>query len=125
MPVVRLNHVQITIPPGGEETARQFYCGLLCLQEIPKPESLAQRGGLWLQVGDSQVHVGIEDGVNRSVTKAHVAYEVTDLQALRETLRRVGISVVAQVCIPGYDRFEVRDPFGNKVEFLQALGSKP
>jgi catechol 2,3-dioxygenase-like lactoylglutathione lyase family enzyme len=124
MSVVRLHHVQVTIPPGREETARQFYCRLLGLPEIQKPISLGERGGLWLQVGDREVHVGIEDGVERSVTKAHIAYEVTDLEALRETLKRAGIPAISQIPIPGYDRFEVRDPFGNRVEFLQSLGSQ-
>src|SRR5204862_211338 len=70
----RLHHAQITIPDGAEEDGRQFYCGLLGLPEIDKPASLAGRGGFWLQVGDTQVHVGTEAGVDRLATKAHLAY---------------------------------------------------
>lgn len=40
-------HVQVSITPGGEDAARAFYGGLLALPEIPKPESLADRGGCW------------------------------------------------------------------------------
>jgi hypothetical protein len=29
------------------------------------------------------------------------------------------------VPIPGYERFEFRDPFGNRVEFIQAVGVSP
>ena len=53
-----VHHVQITIPKGSEDAARAFYCGLLGLSEIAKPDSLAGRGGFWLEVGDRQVHVG-------------------------------------------------------------------
>ena len=35
-----LHHVQITIPKETEEKAKNFYCGILGLQEIEKPELL-------------------------------------------------------------------------------------
>lgn len=50
--IARLNHAQITIPRGAEEQAREFYCGVLGLPEIAKPDSLAGRGGFWVQLGD-------------------------------------------------------------------------
>jgi hypothetical protein len=31
----------------------------------------------------------------------------------------LGIEVVEGIPIPGYDRFEFRDPFGNRVEFME------
>jgi catechol 2,3-dioxygenase-like lactoylglutathione lyase family enzyme len=116
-----IDHVQITIPPDSEEKAREFYCRLLGLEEVEKPVALLSRGGFWLQVGDRQVHVGVEDGVNRRATKAHVAYAVTDLGRWRETLAARGVEIVEGVPIPGHDRFEFRDPFGNRVEFIQTL----
>jgi catechol 2,3-dioxygenase-like lactoylglutathione lyase family enzyme len=116
-----IDHVQITIPPGEEDAARVFYCGLLGLEEIEKPASLKARGGFWLRVGDRQVHVGVEDGVDRRGTKAHIAYAVSDLGRWREILFARGVVLVDGVPIPGYDRFEFRDPFGNRVEFLQPL----
>jgi catechol 2,3-dioxygenase-like lactoylglutathione lyase family enzyme len=121
MPMLRLHHAQITIPKGAEEQGRAFYCGLLRLQEIEKPESLQGRGGFWLQVGDRQVHVGTEEGVDRKATKAHLAYEVDDVKAWREILQGHDITILDAVPIPGYERFEFRDPFGNRVEFLQTL----
>jgi catechol 2,3-dioxygenase-like lactoylglutathione lyase family enzyme len=121
MPILRLHHAQITIPKGAEEQARKFYCGLLGLQEIEKPESLQGRGGFWLQVGDRQVHLGTEDGVERKATKAHLAYEVDNVGEWREVLQEHDITILDSVPIPGYERFEFRDPFGNRVEFLQTL----
>jgi catechol 2,3-dioxygenase-like lactoylglutathione lyase family enzyme len=117
--ITGIDHVQITIPPGAEEAARAFYCQLLGLPEAPKPASLANRGGFWLQVGDRQVHVGVEEGVNRRATKAHVAYAVSNLQSWRAVLTGQGIEVLDSVPIPGCERMEFRDPFGNRVEFIQ------
>ena len=68
MSILGLHHAQITIPRGAEVQGRQFYCDLLGLPEIVKPASLQGRGGFWLQVGQQQVHVGVEDGVERSAT---------------------------------------------------------
>lgn len=121
----RLHHAQITIPRGAEEEARRFYCGLLGLAEIEKPASLQGRGGFWLQVGGQQLHVGTEDGVNRAATKAHLAYEVTDLAGWRERLEAAGVPVLESVPIPGCDRFEFRDPFGNRVEFICPTAGHP
>ena len=121
MTIIGLHHAQITIPRGAEEQGRQFYCHLLQLPEISKPSSLQGRGGFWLQVGDRQVHVGTEDGVERKATKAHLAYHVTNLAQWRQKLQENGIQILDGVPIPGFDRFEMRDPFGNRLEFIQEL----
>ena len=114
-----LDHVQICIPTGAEDEARAFYCGVLGLPEIVKPESLQGRGGLWLQVGDRAVHVGTEPPFDRTQTKAHLAYAVEDLGAWRDKLQQEGVTPEDGVKIPGYERFEFRDPFGNRVEFIE------
>jgi catechol 2,3-dioxygenase-like lactoylglutathione lyase family enzyme len=120
--IVGLDHVQITVPRDAEEEARHFYSDLLGLPEIPKPEPLQARGGLWLQAGDRQIHIGTEDGAARRATKAHVAYRVTGLAAWRERLAREGITVEEAIPIPGCRRFEFRDPFGNRVEMVELEG---
>jgi catechol 2,3-dioxygenase-like lactoylglutathione lyase family enzyme len=116
--IIGIDHVQITVPAGAVEEARGFYCGLLGLPEVAKPATLRGRGGLWLQVGDRQVHVGTEDGVARHATKAHVAYAVTDLAAWRARLAAAGVELLDGAPIPGRERFELRDPFGNRVELI-------
>ena len=121
MTILGLHHAQITIPQGTEEQGRQFYCHLLQLPEIPKPASLQERGGFWLQVGDRQLHVGTEDGVERKATKAHLAYEVNDLAKWRQRLQENNIQILDGIAIPGFTRCEFRDPFGNRIEFIQAL----
>ncbi|HEU5382093.1 MAG TPA: VOC family protein [Ktedonobacteraceae bacterium] len=120
MPFIKgLNHAQISIPLGMEEAGKAFYCGVLGLPEIEKPEVLKPRGGFWFQAGDRQIHVGTEDGVDRRATKAHLAYEVDDLDAWRARLEEHGVQIVEAVPIPGHKRFEFRDPFGNRVELTQ------
>jgi catechol 2,3-dioxygenase-like lactoylglutathione lyase family enzyme len=116
-----LHHAQICIPEGAEEEAKAFYCGVLGLGEVTKPSSLEGRGGFWLQVGARQVHVGTEGPVDRNATKAHLAYEVTELDAWHDHLTSNGVEVEDGVPIPGYFRFEFRDPFGNRVEFIEPV----
>jgi catechol 2,3-dioxygenase-like lactoylglutathione lyase family enzyme len=118
--ITGVDHIQITVPADGVERARAFYCGLLGLREIEKPDSLKGRGGFWLQVGDRQVHVGIEEGVDRRMTKAHIGYAVIGIEDWRVRLAAAGIEVFEGIPIPGCDRFEFRDPFGNRVEFIEA-----
>jgi catechol 2,3-dioxygenase-like lactoylglutathione lyase family enzyme len=113
------HHAQISIPVGAEDDARAFYCGVLGLTEIPKPDSLAGRGGFWIEIGSFQIHMGAEDDIERQKTKAHVAYLVDDLAAWRNRLRSAGIEPMDGIPIPGFERFEFRDPFGNRVEFLE------
>ncbi|HMT20745.1 MAG TPA: VOC family protein [Promineifilum sp.] len=119
--IIGIHHVQITIERADETAARAFYCDMLGLPEVAKPDALKSRGGFWVQVGDRQLHIGVEDSVDRTRTKAHVAYQVDDLVAWRERLAAAGIPVLESVPIPGYDRFECRDPFGNRLEFIQPL----
>lgn len=118
--IKRVHHVQITIPKGAEEAAREFYCAFLGLKEIPKPESLAGRGGFWMELGDTQVHVGTENIDVREPSKAHVAYLVDGLENWRTRLTDRGVEILDGIPIRGYGRFEFRDPFGNRVEMLQA-----
>jgi catechol 2,3-dioxygenase-like lactoylglutathione lyase family enzyme len=117
--IVRLDHIKITIPVGAEESGRAFYCDILNLQEMEKPESLRGRGGFWLQVGDLPVHISTEDDVNREATKMHLAYQATDLASWRTRLEEMGMAIKESVPIPGFDCFEIRDPFGNRIEIIQ------
>ncbi|MBO1004524.1 VOC family protein [Pseudogracilibacillus auburnensis] len=119
--IIGLNHVQITIPNGAEEEGKQFYCGVLGLPEIEKPEILKDRGGFWLKVGDKDVHVGTEDGFDRTKTKSHIAYQVRDITYWRKIIENNHIKIVDSVPIPHFERFEFRDPFGNRVEMIQKV----
>ena len=116
--ILRVNHIQITIPVGMEDKAKYFYCNLLGLVEIEKPATLEINGGFWLQLGKIQIHIGVENSIDRDKTKAHIAYEVTDIDIWRKKLETKNITIIENELIPGFERFEFRDPFGNKIEIM-------
>jgi hypothetical protein len=60
MRVVRLDHVQLAMPPGREAEAVAFYEGVLGIPQVPKPAELAARGGCWFEDGALRVHLGFE-----------------------------------------------------------------
>ena len=111
-------HVQVAITEGGEDTARGFYGALLGLDEVPKPESLQDRGGCWFRCGPQEIHCGVEDTVAPS--RRHPALVTDELDALQVRLDAAGIETSIERQLPGYRRFYARDPFGNRLEFLQA-----
>ncbi len=119
--LLAVDHAQITIPKGAEDVARAFYCEFLGIKEIEKPENRKKNGGFWLYLGDCQVHVGTEDGFDRTKTKAHVAYRVSDLDLWRRRFEEKGIEVFDSLPFPNARAFEFRDPFGNRAELIQHL----
>jgi catechol 2,3-dioxygenase-like lactoylglutathione lyase family enzyme len=119
--IVGLDHVQVAITPGGEDLARRFYGELLGMAEVAKPEVLAGRGGVWFACGAQQLHCGIEEPVAPS--RRHPALLTDDLAGTRARLEAAGFPIRLDVELPGYRRFTTEDPFGNRVEVLQAVES--
>ncbi len=120
---LKFNHIALTVPCGAEDEARRFYCDLLGLTEIEKPDSLKPNGGLWLQTGNLPLHIGVEDGVDRRQTKRHPAFEVNDLFKLKDYLKANDVEIKEATAIPGFDRFYAYDPFGNRLEFIKPINS--
>jgi catechol 2,3-dioxygenase-like lactoylglutathione lyase family enzyme len=115
-----IDHVQLAIPGGGEPRARRFYGELLGLTEIPKPPNLAARGGAWFRCGPVQLHLGVEPDF-RAARKAHPALLVSDLAGLLETLAAAGCEVkFDSEPVQGFDRAFTCDPFGNRIELVEA-----
>ncbi|SHE97653.1 Glyoxalase-like domain-containing protein [Kaistia soli DSM 19436] len=117
MAITDIDHVQIAMPRGEEEAARQFYGAILGLAEIAKPAILAQRGGVWFLAGARQLHLGVEDDF-RPARKAHPAFRVDNLDELRARCVAAGLAPIDDDALPGYQRFYLSDPFGNRLEFL-------
>lgn len=113
-----IHHVRVAIPVGGEGAARRFYGEVLGLREIEKPESLRARGGVWYETGTLQLHLGV-DRAFAPATKAHVAIEVDDIDASSTRCEAAGQLTREDGPLPGYRRFYVDDPFGNRTEILQ------
>jgi catechol 2,3-dioxygenase-like lactoylglutathione lyase family enzyme len=115
--IKRLDHVQICIPFGEEERAREFYARVLGLEEIEKPDALKPSGGLWFKMADVQLHIGVEEMQGKS--KRHPAFEVEGLEQIREHLRENQVKVKEETPVPGLNRFSFFDPFGNRIEFME------
>lgn len=117
MGVVGLDHVQLAIPPGGEDRARWFFAGLLGMTEVPKPANLSP-SGCWFTGGGAALHIGV-DPEFRPATKAHPAFLVDDLAALRARLAETGCPICEDKPVAGYARFFTEDPFGNRIELME------
>ncbi|MBV9822881.1 MAG: glyoxalase [Actinobacteria bacterium] len=118
--ILGLDHVQVAIPAGGEDSARAFYGALLGMAEVLKPAALAVRGGCWFAASSAVLHLGVEEPFSPA-RKAHPAFLVAELNALFESLTQAGFDCVrADHEIPGVVRFHTFDPFGNRIEFQQA-----
>ncbi len=117
--VTGIEHVQLAMPAGGEDAARAFYTGMLGLPERTKPPELAARGGCWFEGPGVKVHLGVEAAF-RAAQKAHPALLVDDLPAMIAALAAVGVAVVKDDPADGRARCFVSDPFGNRIELMQA-----
>jgi len=49
MQIKRIDHVQLAMPAGREDVARDFYGRLLGIPEVPKPPEMQSRGGVWFE----------------------------------------------------------------------------
>jgi catechol 2,3-dioxygenase-like lactoylglutathione lyase family enzyme len=115
--IVRLDHVQLAMPPGREAEAEAFYGGVLGMSRLPKPEPMASRGGCWFANGQVALHLGVEEDF-RPARKAHPALVVRDLPALQAVLRAAGVEVRPNPdADPGAGAY-VDDPFGNRIELV-------
>ncbi|MET3293198.1 UNVERIFIED_CONTAM: catechol 2,3-dioxygenase-like lactoylglutathione lyase family enzyme [Brevibacillus sp. OAP136] len=117
-----IDHIQLAAPEGCEAEARRFFNDLLGWPEIPKPEILRKRGGVWFQCGTHQVHIGVQKDFVPA-TKAHPAFHVEKIDQLRAYLLEKGLPVIDDDARKdeGVSRFYLNDPFGNRLEFLEWL----
>lgn len=109
--------MQLAMPAGEEQAAREFYAGVLGMTEVDKPPALAAPGGAWFRAGGVELHLGVEDGF-RPTRKAHPGILVNDLDAVVQRLQSAGQDVTWDGEFPGYRRVYASDPFGNRLEFL-------
>lgn len=113
-----LDHIQLAMPADGEAAARAFWLGLIGLDEIEKPQALQSRGGLWLALAGSELHLGVDPGF-KPAAKAHPGFLVNDISVLAQRLQKADYPVLWDDKINGRRRFFSKDPFGNRLEFLQ------
>ena len=121
MRVHGIDHVQLAMPKGREDDARRFYADLLGLPEQPKPPNLATRGGCWFGTGGLQLHLGVENGF-RPARKAHPALLVDGLAAF---VAAAGLAFTWAADVPDLVHGYVDDPFGNRIELIDATPRGP
>lgn len=112
-----LHHVQLALPPGGEDACRRFYVDVLGLTEVQKPPVLAARGGLWVRADALEIHLGVEEGFAPQ-KKAHPGLLVSDIDAVAARLTEHGWPLTWDDDFPGMRRFYTEDAHGNRLELL-------
>lgn len=113
-----IDHVQLAAPKGGEHDAREFFSDLLGFKEVEKPDSLKKNGGVWFMAGTIRLHIGIDEPFI-AAKKAHPAFHVENIEALKDHLREKNVPFLVDDRLPGANRFYLDDPFGNRLEFLE------
>ena len=119
MTIVGFDHVQLAAPRGCEGAARAFYGDVLGMPELPKPEAIRGRGGVWFAAGAQELHIGVEEPF-APARKAHPGLVVSDIDAVRARLVEAGHEPEDNAAIEGVRRLFVHDPFGNRLEVRQA-----
>ena len=139
---MRLDHAALMV--SSPDAARAFYVGVLGLEEIARPPTFTFPG-LWVRVGDRQLHLigeasrgrarethpGYEARELETGYASHFALEVPDLDAFLAGVRERGGVVVGgpRPRGDGVVQAYVEDPDGNVVELMQSgvpvTGSEP
>ena len=130
---MRLDHAALMV--SSPEAARAFYVGVLGLEEIARPPTFTFPG-LWVRVGDRQLHLIGEASAGRAREThpgyaqrelatgyaSHFALEVPDLEAFLGGVRARGGVVVGGPRPRGDGVLQayVEDPDGNVVELMQS-----
>ncbi len=118
-----IDHVQLAMPGGepAEREAERFYRDVLGLERVPKPADMAVRGGCWFEGPSVRLHLGV-DADFRPARKAHPALLVDDLDVVCQRIVAAGGEVHSADGLPGVSRIHTDDPFGNRIELIQAVG---
>jgi len=120
----QISHVSITVTDITK--ARDFYTGLLGLEEIPRPAF--DFPGIWYSLGgDLQLHIILNDQLVRPAVERetivarypHFALWTDDADATAGKIGELGLPCRDVVSGPtGLRQIFVKDPDGNMVEFL-------
>jgi catechol 2,3-dioxygenase-like lactoylglutathione lyase family enzyme len=118
--ITGIDHVQIAVPKALEAECLAFYREVFGFREVPKPEELRGRGGAWFQVGNLQMHIGVDPEPSPR-SKRHVCFLVTDLGAAKAEMARHAVPIEEESVAEGLSRLFIRDPAGNRIEIGQRI----
>ena len=113
-----IHHVPLAMRRGFDGDVRHFYGSALGMAGIERLPALAKGSGAWFRVAGVEIHLAVERDV-RPADKAHPAIRVDDVDAIAGRLASFGIGVEWDEAIPDVRLFHVRDPAGNRLEFIQ------
>jgi catechol 2,3-dioxygenase-like lactoylglutathione lyase family enzyme len=122
----RINHVTIAVPAGEHQKVRDFYGGVLGLQEVKRPDALNRAYDLiWYEWMDILLHLDFTPPWTKPAENRHVAVEVKDIHAVRAYLDQRGTEIREAVPMPDRERFYLIDPFGNYFEVMELKREAP
>lgn len=116
---MHIDHINIAGPPALLEQVRDFYCGILGLEEGFRPRF--QRGGTWLYTADRAiVHLSENPGLEGSGQSGHldhVAFQTSGLEAMGGRLKANGVEYRVNY-IPELNMTQLflKDPAGTGIE---------
>jgi catechol 2,3-dioxygenase-like lactoylglutathione lyase family enzyme len=125
--IVGLDHVTIQIDEGGEAlaSALHFYIDLLGLAPLDRPANTDNgRPGAWLQCGPAQqLHICTSSPApaRRRKIAPRGAIRRSGSRTSRDCASAsfaAGVEILAGNRFRRQERFFVRDPFGNRLEFV-------
>jgi catechol 2,3-dioxygenase-like lactoylglutathione lyase family enzyme len=126
-----LDHVGLYV--SDLEVTRHFYCDLLDMVELERPESF-DFPGFWFKAGEAQVHVFLERAPGRVAETIgdaaigeerergfwnHMAIEVEDVETARAALEALEIPLIGgpHTRSDGVRQIYLLDPDGYMIEF--------
>lgn len=118
--ILRVNHVNVTVPKGREKEVEEFYEGILGLKRAWRPAEITGPG-IWYDFGaEHQLHISFSDSPRKELVSDHFAVEVDDVEEIIERLKSHGYEVRGpnQMQYDNSERVFTRDPFGNHIEFV-------
>ena len=116
---IRADHINICVPPERLGEAHRFYVDIIGLKQIERPDHRFSTPGYWFDIGDIQLHIGVEPQKPRSVR--HIAFEIKNVDEALKFFKEHNVEIVQEPMIPGRQRFAFIDPFGNRMELLQMV----
>ncbi|MGC4031840.1 MAG: VOC family protein [Tepidisphaeraceae bacterium] len=118
--VLGIHHIQLTVPPDKLDATRRFYINRLGFEPIANPFNIE---GFWLAAGGQQVHIRVEENVDRYKTRAHAAFVIDNLAAVHVGLVADGCVIEPQKPFDHFERLHVIDPGGNRIELMQRIAA--
>ncbi len=116
----RIHHV--TVMGTDLEIADAFYGGAIGLDRIQRPDFPSK--GIWYEIDGTHVHIILADRADPPSPR-HIAFEVDDLEATLSRVEQMGLPIWSDIQLEGFVRKHCRDPFGNGIELLQRVESRP